>query len=341
MMRPATLRDVANRARVHASTASRALNPATRSLVNAETVERVLRAARDLGYRPNSLARGLKTNRTNTIGMLLPDLTNPLFPPIVRGIEDTLGAADYTLILANTDNHPQREHQTAAKMLERRVDGLMLATAHRRAPLIDEIIASGMPVVLVNRTVDDPQVPAVTGDDHAGIGLAVRHLVGLGHTRIAHVGGPQHLSTGLNRHQSFLAWSRIEGLEPDRDLVVFADWYQEEPGAKAFRSLLDRRDDFTGVIAANDLIAIGCYDVLKDAGRTIGRDMSVVGYNDMPFADQLHPPLTTIRIPHYQIGVKAAGLMLDILEDPVGTSPVSIRLAPTLVVRKSTGPAPD
>ena len=108
MQRPATLRDVAARAQVHTSTASRALNPATRSLVNQDTVERVREAARDLGYRPNSLARGLKTNRSLTIGMLLPDLTNPLFPPIVRGIEDTLGPADYTLILANTNNHPDR-----------------------------------------------------------------------------------------------------------------------------------------------------------------------------------------------------------------------------------------
>ncbi|HKY47330.1 MAG TPA: LacI family DNA-binding transcriptional regulator, partial [Acidimicrobiia bacterium] len=139
MQKLATLRDVAARSQVHASTASRALNPATRSLVNTETVDRVLRAARELGYRPNSLARGLKTNRTHTIGMLLPDLTNPLFPPIVRGIEDTLGSADYTLILANTDNHADRERQTVAKMLDRRVDGLILATAHRTAPLVEEV----------------------------------------------------------------------------------------------------------------------------------------------------------------------------------------------------------
>jgi LacI family transcriptional regulator len=339
VQKPATLRDVAARSRVHASTASRALNPATRALVNSETVDRVLRAARELGYRPNSLARGLKTNRTHTIGMLLPDLTNPLFPPIVRGIEDTLGSADYTLILANTDNHDDRERQTVAKMLDRRVDGLILATAHRTAPVVDEVIASGMPVVLVNRTVDNPMVPAVTGDDHAGIGLAIRHLAGLGHTRIAHVGGPQNLSTGLTRYQSFLAWMKIVGLEADPSLVVFAEWFHEDPGAKALRRLLDERDDFTAVVAANDLIAIGCYDVLKDSGRTVGVDVSVVGYNDMPFADKLHPPLTTIRIPHYQIGVKAADVMLEILEKPDGFSPVSIRLAPSLVVRRSTGPA--
>jgi LacI family transcriptional regulator len=181
-------------------------------------------------------------------------------------------------------------------------------------------------------------VPAVTGDDHAGIGLAIRHLASLGHTSIAHIGGPQHVSTGLTRYQSFLAWMRIEGLDADPGLVVFADWFHEDPGAKALRRLLDDRDDFTAIVAANDLIAIGCYDVLKDSGRTVGVDVSVVGYNDMPFADKLHPPLTTIRIPHYQIGVKAADLMLEILEKPDGFMPVSIRLAPSLVVRRSTGP---
>lgn len=334
------MRDVAERANVHSSTASRALNSATRSLVNEETVERVLTAARELDYRPNSLARGLKTKRSLTIGMLLPDLTNPLFPPIVRGIEDTLEAADYTLILANTDNHAEREIQTVARMLDRRVDGLILATAQLVTPLVEDVIAAGVPVVLVNRSVDDPQVPAVTGDDHAGIGLAVKHLASLGHTRIAHVAGPQQVSTGLGRYHSFLAWMKIAGLEADPDLIVFADWYHEDPGVKAFQEVLDRRNDFTAVVAANDLLAIGCYDVLNDANLKIGIDVSVTGFNDMPFADKLHPPLTTIRIPHYQIGVKAAELMLDILEHGEGASQVSIKLAPSLVVRRSTGPRP-
>ncbi|HLF61558.1 MAG TPA: LacI family DNA-binding transcriptional regulator [Acidimicrobiia bacterium] len=338
MQRAVTLREVAHRAEVHPSTASRALNPATRDLVNEDTAERVIRAAKDLGYRPNSMARGLKTNKTFSIGMLLPDLTNPLFPPIVRAMEDTLGAADYTLILGNTDNDAEREQHLLASMINRRVDGLILATAHRHTPAIAELVASGLPLVLVNRTVDDQQVPSVTTDDHAGIGLAVQHLVELGHTRIAHVGGPQHLSTGLSRYQGFLAWMKIMGLDTDPQLVSFADWYHEDPGAKAFWSILDRRADFTAVVAANDLIAIGCYDVLNDIGRSIGGEVSVVGYNDMPFADKLSPPLTTVRIPHYQIGVRAAELLLDLINDTNGSQPVSIKLTPSLVVRRSTGP---
>jgi LacI family transcriptional regulator len=189
--------------------------------------------------------------------------------------------------------------------------------------------------------VDDQNVPSVTTDDHAGIGLAVRHLVELGHTRIAHVGGPQHLSTGLDRYQGFVAWMKIMGLDFDPQLVSFADWYHEDPGAKAFWSILDRRADFTAVIAANDLIAIGCYDVLADTGRSIGNEVSVVGYNDMPFADKLSPPLTTVQIPHYQVGIRAADLMLELLDGNEGSGPVSIKLTPTLAIRRSTGPAPD
>ncbi len=339
MIRAATLREVAERAGVHPSTASRALNVTTRRLVNEDTVKRVLTAARELGYRPNLLARGLKTNKTYTVGMLIPDLTNPLFPPIARGIEDTLAAAEYTLILANTDGDPDRERQIVQSLLTRRVDGLILATAHRKAPEIDELIASGVPVVLVNRTMDDPPVPSVTGDDHAGVGLGIKHLVRLGHRRIAHVAGPQYTSTGLARYQSFFAWMKSEGLEPDPALIAEADWFSEEPGAKAFRHIIETGADFTAVVAANDLIAIGCYDILKERSLEVGPDVSVVGYNDMPFADKLHPPLTTVRIPHYQIGVKAAEAVLAFIQ---GTSlgAVAVRLPPSLVVRESTAPAP-
>jgi LacI family transcriptional regulator len=183
-------------------------------------------------------------------------------------------------------------------------------------------------------------VPSVIADDQAGIGLAVKHLAELGHTRIAHIGGPQFLSTGLDRYQGFVSWMGLVGLEVDPQLVSFADWYHEDPGAKAFWSLLDRRADFTGVVAANDLIAIGCYDVLNDLGKSIGREVSIVGYNDMPFADKLSPPLTTVHIPHYQIGVRSADLMLEMLDDGKTAQGVSIKLAPSLVVRRSTGPAP-
>lgn len=335
--RSPTLKDVAEQAGVHPSTVSRALNPQTRPLVNEGTVKKVMKVADRLGYRPNSLARALKTNRTLTIGMLVPDLTNPLFPPIVRGLEDTLGHANYTLILANTDNDEEKERTIVGSMLDRRVDGLVLATARRRTPAIDELVEMGMPLVLVNRTMDNPKVPSVISDDHAGVALAVRHLISLGHTRIAHVAGPQHLSTGLARYQGFCESMERDGLTPDPELVVFAEGIHEEPGATALGQLYERRQDFTAVVAVNDLIAIGCYDILADRDLVVGADVSVVGYNDMPFADRLSPPLTTVRIPHYEIGVRSARLILDLVggETPEQTI---VPLPPSLVVRGSTGP---
>jgi len=335
LARTVTLRDVAELAGVHPSTASRALNAGSRSLVNEQTVVRVLDAARKLGYQPNSLARGLKTNQTFTVGMLLPDLTNPLFPPIVRGVEDALGAADYTVILGNTDNDANKEEAILRTMLNRRVDGLIVATARRSASQMSQLEGAGIPVVLVNRSNDHSQLPSVSGDDHAGIGLAVRHLASLGHRRIAHVAGPQNLSTGLARYQSFVGWMQSEGLDPDPRLIVFSEWFHEAPGAAAAVELFERGVDFTAIVAANDLLAIGCYDVLAEQGLRVPDDVSVIGYNDMPFSDKLNPPLTTIQIPHYTIGVTAAELALDLMADrDVGGQ--SLRLAPTLMVRAST-----
>ncbi|MHB8469784.1 MAG: LacI family DNA-binding transcriptional regulator [Gaiellaceae bacterium] len=331
----AALRDVAAAANVHPSTASRALNPGTQGRVNAATVARVLEAASRVGYEPNSLARGLRTNRTFTVGMLIPDLTNPLFPPIVKGIEDRLSQDGYTLVLANTNYDLEREGVIVRAMVARQVDGLLLATARREYPLVQSLLDAGVKVVLVNRTMEHSPVPSVTGDEHVGIGLAVSHLASLGHRDIAYVGGDADASTGLGRYEAFVDRLRVEGLPLDPDLVAHADRFHEEPGAAAFAELLDRGKPFTAVVAANDRLALGCYEVLRERGLRIPQDVSVVGYNDILFADKFAPPLTTVRIPHYQIGVKAAQLLLEALND--GDSPaMSVRLSPAFVVREST-----
>ena len=334
---PVTLRDVARLAKVHPSTASRALNPVGATTVNAATAARVADAARKLGYQPNSMARGLRLRRTFTIGMLVPDITNPLFPPIARGIEDRLAQSGYTLVLANTSDDAAKERAIVELIGKRRVDGLLLATAERSYPLLDELRAFGVPVVLVNRVTDDPPVSSVVGDDHAGIGHAVRHLVALGHRRIGFLGGTRAFSTGLMRYQAFLSWMQSEGVTPEPDLIEIASAFRREPGYEACVALLDRRPDLTAIVAGNDLLALGCYAALGDRGLSVPGDVSVVGYNDIPFAEFFAPPLTTIRIPHREIGIKAADLVLAAIAERDDT-PVSLRLSPTLVARASTGP---
>jgi LacI family transcriptional regulator len=333
-----TLRDVARVAGVHPATVSRALNEETRGLVNEETARRVLKAAEKLRYQPNPIARGLKTNQSYTIGVLIPDLTNPLFPPILRGIEDRLETAGYTPLIANTDNDPERELLDSQTMRARQVDGIIAATARRDHRLHDALLEAGIELVLVNRRQEQIPVSSATADDRMGMRLAVEHLLSLGHTRIAHLAGPLDYSTGLDRHESFHETMRAAGLEPDPELVLGAEAFTESEGARLCGQLVAAGRQFTAVAAANDLLALGCYDVFAERGMRCPEDVSVVGFNDMPFAARFQPPLTTIHIPHYEIGKAAAQLMLERLQD-AEAPPHEVRLQPSLVVRRSTGPA--
>lgn len=332
-----TLRDVADAAGVHPATASRALNPATRGLVNADTARRVIKVAESLGYRPNPIARGLKTSKSGTVGLVIPDLTNPLFPPIVRGIEDVLEPAGYSGLIVNTDNDPGRERAQIESLRSRQVEGLIIATALVEHPLLEQLRREGVLMVMVNRRPDGVDASSITPDDATGIELAVQHLAKLGHTRIAHVAGPANTSTGVVRARSFRSAIHDQGLVEDPSLIRTCRYWSEEAGAEALRSLLDSGADFTAVVAGNDLIALGCYDVFAERGIECPRDMSVVGFNDMPFLDKLRPPLTTVAIPHQQIGAEAARLLLDGIAEPTRPSR-SVLLPLSLVVRGSTAP---
>jgi LacI family transcriptional regulator len=330
-----TLRDVADRAGVHASTVSRALNPETAKMVTPAVAKRVFDAANTLGYRPNPIASSLRTNRTHTIGVVIPDLTNPLFPPIIRGIEDKLGPAGYTAIIANTDNDPDRERITIDRMRERRVDGLILATARRKDPLIDDCQKRETPLVLINRTVDGDGVACIVNDDALGMKLVVDHLVALGHQRIGYVGGPNSLSTGHVRNRGFRQAMRRAGLTPDNDLITLAEGFGEEPGRLACQQLIASKKPFTAIVAANDLLALGCFDAMGECGMRCPRDVSITGFNDMPFLSRLTPPLTTVRISHYHMGSRAAETILDIVQQT--ELPVQhLLLEPELVIRRST-----
>jgi LacI family transcriptional regulator len=322
---------------VHPGTVSRALNPDTRALVNAVTAQRVTEAAEQLGYRPNPLARALKTNRSYTVGVLVPDITNPLFPPIVRGVEDRLGEAGYTTLIVNTDNDPERERAALATMRERHIDGFITATARLEGHLLSGFALAGTPIVLVNRGLEDGSLPMVGIDDRAGARLAVEHVAALGHRAIAHIAGPQTTSTGHQRYLGFRdALQRLD-IDLDSRLVSYADAFTEPAGAQALATLLDAPAAFTAVVAANDLLAVGCYDVLNERRLRCPADVSIVGFNDIPFIDRLQPPLTSVRVPQREIGVAAADLFLDYVADP-SLPPRQVLLEPTLIVRGSTAP---
>jgi LacI family transcriptional regulator len=332
-----TLRDVAQRAGVHPATASRALSPATRLLVSDATARRVVQAAAELGYRPNAMARSLRTRRSHTIGVLIPDLNNPLFPPMVRGLEDRLAADGYVALLGNTDGRLDREQQVFEQMRARSVDGYALATASLSSPVLAEAARDGLTVVLMNRLAEDYDFPAVSVDNERGARLAVAHLAALGHTRIGYIAGPQGLSTGLNRYRGFLAGMQAAGLAVRPGSVAFADAFSIEEGQRCGRRILADRPQCTALAAGNDMLAVGCYAAIEEAGLNCPADVSVVGFNDMPFIDRLRPPMTTVAFPHYQLGTEAARLLLERLsgsEKP----PTVLYLVPELVVRGSTAP---
>jgi len=333
--RKVNIKDVAARADVHPSTVSRVMNPETRSMVSERVAERVTRIAGEMGYTRSPLASGLRTGRSFTIGVIIPDLSNPMFPPIVRGIERTLEAEGYIAILADSDNSQKSERAIFDSMKSRRIDGLILATAHIEDPIVEDCIEEQLPVVLVNRTIDTHDVSEVINNDELGIQLAVSHLIELGHKQIAFLGGPQNTSTGRDRYRAFRNLADNGQFELDPDLCASCTAFTEAAGHTSMLGILDCNKPFSAVVAANDLLALGCYDALEERGVSCPGDVSVTGFNNMPFVDRFSPPLTSLHIPHDELGVRAANLLLAEIRDSDAPR-TTIRLDPVLVVRGST-----
>ena len=336
MKRKVTIRDVAEHVGVHHSTVSRALSPSKRDKISPAVVKKVEQAADELGYFPNIVASSLKQNRSFTVGVLIPDLTNPLFPPMIRGIQDTGEAAGYTVITANTDDEQDKELNALRIMRGRAIEGMIITTARREDRIVDECIANDIPFVLVNRTVDQDGVSAVIVDDDHGVRSVLDHLVGLGHKRIAHVSGPQHSSTGFGRAQAFTQCMNAHDLQSD--LIEPAEKYSIEEGRRAFTRLFARDKKLTAVVAANDLLALGCIDATKELGLRVPDNISITGYDDIQFIDRMSPALTTVQVPKYEMGALATQKLLDMIAGDDSSASI-VRMQPKLVVRESTAAA--
>lgn len=335
------LQDIAKAVGVHSSTVSRALDPKTRHLITPKIAGKVIQAANELGYRTNSIAYSLRTSRSMTVGVLVPDITNVVFPPILRGIEDTLLARGYVAVIANTDTLPERESTLIATFRGRGVDGLILASPEREDAAVLQTVAEGVPVVTVNRKLDDPSVSSVINDDEAGIALAVAEVAKLGHREIANIAGPKSLSTGMARFGAFKDALPRHGLVFDESLVVFARSYNEQEGEAACDRLLDGGACFTALVCANDRLAIGAIASLRARGLDCPDQVSVTGFNDMALVDRLQPPLTTVRIQQYETGVEAAKTLLDRMEPGgEGAEPQHKVMPVELIVRGSTAAPP-
>ena len=334
--RQPTLRDVAALADVDPSVVSRVLNDNPRLSITPETRARVVAAIKELDYRPNVMARGLRLSRTWTIGLVLPDLTNPVYGQMVKGAQIRAQGAGYAVVVGSPLNAHSIEPSFARLLEEGRFDGLLVASAMLDGDDIRELATGAPPVVIVNRRVDGVEASVIL-DDAAGSSLATGHLLGLGHERLAHIGGPADVDTSVRRREGF---ERAAARDRAAQTVVVAGaGYDAESGYEATMRLFRGELEITGIFAANVMIAIGAIRAAEELGKAIPGDMSIVALHDFQLAAFTQPPLTTVAMPLEELGAAAVDVLLARIEGGSGESRV-ITTPPALILRKSTGPPP-
>jgi DNA-binding LacI/PurR family transcriptional regulator len=332
-MRPPTIRDVAERAGVSKSLVSLVLRGSDQ--VRPEKRDAVLRAARELGYRPNAAARSLSEQRTRTVGVLLNDLRNPWFVDLLDGLNSLLHANGLQMLLADARLNRRTGQDPADPLLELRVDGLVVVGTLPDPAALGGV-AERIPVVLAgSREPAPPGVDVVAGDDERGARLVTEHLISLGHRRIAHIAG--YGAVGELRRRSFEATMRRHGLA--EQVVVEPSDMTEEGGYRTTVRLLSRPERPTAVFAVNDIAAIGVLSAAEELGLRVPRDVSVVGYDNTSIARLRHVWLTTVDNTSHEVGRRAAHCLLERFEGPGGAGRVQLA-TPTLEIRGSTAPAP-
>jgi LacI family transcriptional regulator len=330
-----TLTDVARLAGVSTMTVSRAINDS--GYVSPEARARVNRAIAELGYMPNVLARQLRSKRTKTLALVLTDIANPFFTTIARGVEDAARAQGYAVMFCNTDESEAQEIEYVRVLIQRQVDGVLLVPATDSSASLQLLHKHGLPVVVLDRRLRSGGVDEVRTDSEAGAHVAVRHLLDLGHRRIAVLTGPEAVSTAADRVAGYRRAMAEEGLEPDGELVIFGG-YNETSGYEMTRRILDVRPQPTALFAANNFIAFGAIRALREAGMSTPKDMSIAVFDDLPPGWVFDPFLTVVSQPAYEIGKQAAELMLERLAGKAPAEPRTIVLPSELITRRSTAP---
>jgi LacI family transcriptional regulator len=331
----ATIADVAARSGVSTATVSRIL--AGIGAARPETRARVVAAARELEYRPSGVARALKTHATRTLGLLITDIENPFYPQVVRAVEDTAHELGYGIVLCNAADDPGRELRSLNLLLERRVDGLIVASSRatrRHAALLAQ---ASIPVVLVNSHASGSNLPAISTAHRSGARLATEHLLGLGHRVIGHISAPRANAAAGLRLAGIRDALRAAGLAVDGLVVAVGDGHVAG-GQEAATALL-ANPGLSALVCYNDLTAIGALRAVRAAGRQVPDDVSVVGFDDIDLAAWTDPPLTTIRQLTAEMGRWAVERLTDILRSPSSAAAAPrVTLQPELVVRGSTAP---
>lgn len=330
----ASLQEVARRAKVSIATVSRVLNKSDK--VVAQTRAAVEQALRELGYRPNRVARRLrmKDGRAHLVGLIIPDIQNPFFAEIARGVEDTAYANEYALLLCNSDDNLEKERFYLRVMQEESVDGIILPPFDEADQAVIEMVKSGVPIVCVDRSLARTKTDLVDVDNHAGAFAAVTHLLDKGHRRIGLIEGRTQVSTSRERRRGYADALAIRGIALRKELMLAGD-FKQESGRILANQLLDLRWPPTALFVVNNLMTVGALAALHQRGTRVPDDVAIVGFDDLPWAEALDPPLTLVRQPAYEVGVQAMELLLKRIMDPARRA-VTVRLVPELIVRHST-----
>lgn len=330
--KPANIRQVAEQAGVSIATVSRVL--AGGENVSAEAIERVRAAALSLNYQPNRIARSLRRQRTSTAALVVTDIENPFFTTVLRGVEQVLRLAGYALLLTYSDENEQNEKQHLLNLRAEGVAGVILAPTSRDMDFYNQLTQSGMVMVAIDRCPDKLRIDRVTVNNISGVRAAVEHLVELGHTRIGFISGLHRISTAAERYEGF-----EQGMKSHK-LPVQPGWVQDgnfrrEGGYAAMLNILKQDNRPSAVICSNNMMSLGALQAIYDSKLHIPDDISIVGFDDMPWATALHPPLTVIAQPINEMGVVAAQLLLDRIQNPAH-SLRHVILDTHLIVRESS-----
>ncbi|HKG10518.1 MAG TPA: LacI family DNA-binding transcriptional regulator [Gaiellaceae bacterium] len=327
-----TIYDVARLAGVSTATVSRALNGTGQ--IAASTRATIEAAVEQLGYRPNTIARSLVTKTTQTIALLLPDITNPFYAALVNGIQQTALSHGHTMLLCTTESDAEREEHYLRVLRAKQVDGALVDGLVLPPDRIARFVEDGFPIVCLDRDIDSRSIPLVQVDNRLGGRIATEHLIDLGHTRIGHVTGAGELGISDERLAGYRDALSGAGLPVDFQLVEEGR-FTDDGGHDAARRLLEREPGVTAIFAANDLSALGVLNAVAEAGKRVPDDVSVVGFDDLHLSAYTAPPLTTIRQPAVEIATLATEILIGLTK---GREVEEMRhlLEPELVVRAST-----
>lgn len=337
MTKPVTLSDVADQAGVSVATASAVARGSVDGpiRVGEDTRRRVEEVIAELGYRPNAAARALKTSRTGMLGLVVPDLTNPLFPQIARAAQLRAERAGLALATWDTDNTAHREHAALEAMLDRQLDGAILVTEFLTVDDLGPAVDGGMLIAATDHRLDAPGVDLVSEDLVAGALGAVNHLLALGHRRIAHLAGERHSTVAAGRLKGYLAALELFGIGRDDDLIIDGP-FTRSAGESGARRLLALAEPPTAIFAANDAIAIGALHELADGGVRVPEDVAVVGVDNTPEAAVVRPGLTTMDVHPTEVGEALVDALLGRRESVHRRAPLRRMVTPSLIRRGST-----